>query len=377
MADSFWLAEETLPLPARRVEGRPDVAVVGAGVTGCACALVLAGAGLRVRVHEAREVASGASGRNGGFARWGAAMPYDVARRQLGPDRARMLWLLTERYVDRMESLAGDAFRRVGSLRIASDLEEREEIRAEYEALRADGFEAEWLGELPPPLDGRFHGGMRHPGDGSIHPARWVRRLAARAAEAGAEIRERSRVESLDDLDADHVVIATDGYTHGLLPALDAAVQPTRGQVLATEPLREVVFPCPVYARHGYDYWQQTPDLRLVIGGRRDRTADLEHTAVEETTPLIQGELDAAVWDLLGELPPVAQRWSGIFGTTEDRLPLVGQVPGRGGVWVAAGYSGHGNVMGLACGELVAQSILGASAPELELFDPARVPGWA
>ena len=214
---------------------------------------------------------------------------------------------------------------------------------------------------------------MRHPGDGSIHPARWVRRLAGLAAEAGVEIRERSRVDSLEELDADHVVIATDGYTHGLVPALDAAVRPTRGQVLATEPLHELLFPCLVYARYGYDYWQQTPDLRLVIGGRRDRTPDLEYTAVEETTALIQDELDAAVRDLLGELPPVAHRWSGIFGTTGDRLPLVGPVPGRDGVWVSAGYSGHGNVMGLACGELVAGAILGKPAPELELFDPARV----
>src|SRR5436190_1560532 len=109
----------------------------------------------------------------------------------------------------------------------------REEIRAEYEALSEDGFAAEWLDELRPPLDGRFAGAMRHPGDGSIQPARWVRRLAARAAEAGAELRERSRVESLDELDAEQVVIATDGYTHGLVPALDAAITSTRGRVLA------------------------------------------------------------------------------------------------------------------------------------------------
>ena len=51
----------------------------------------------------------------------------------------------------------------------------------------------------------------------------------------------------------------------------------------------------------------------------------------------------------------------------------MGPVPGRDGVWVSAGYSGHGNVMGLACGELVAQAILGSPAPELEYFDPARL----
>src|SRR5436190_19562949 len=133
MADSYWLSEKAAPVPTRRIEGRADVAVVGGGVTGCSCALALAEAGLRVRVYEAREVASGASGRNGGFALWGGAMPYDVARRQLGPERARALWLLTERSVDRMEALAGDAFRRVGSARAASDVGEREEIRAEYE----------------------------------------------------------------------------------------------------------------------------------------------------------------------------------------------------------------------------------------------------
>jgi gamma-glutamylputrescine oxidase len=181
------------------------------------------------------------------------------------------------------------------------------------------------------------------------------------------------RVTSLAELEADQVVIATDGYTGGLLPGLDAVVQPTRGQVVVTEPLERRLFPCPHYARHGYDYWQQTPDNRLVVGGLRDKALDEENTAEEQTTSLIQGHLERFVGELTGDSAEITHRWAGIFGWTRDRLPLVGRIPGHEGVWVSAGYSGHGNVMGLACGELVARAILGQHPPELELFEPARL----
>jgi gamma-glutamylputrescine oxidase len=351
------------------------VAIVGGGVTGCACALRLAEAGRRVRLFEAREIAGGASGRNGGFALRGGAPAYDVARRELGPEQARALWVLTERYLDRLEQLAGDAFRRTGSLRLAADSAEVAELEAEYEALREDGFPVEWRDELPEPLAEGFGGATFHPPDGSLQPARWVRRLAARAAEVGAELREHERIESLDELEADQVVIATDGYTHGLVPELDAAIKPTRGQILVTEPLERRLFSCPHYARHGYDYWQQTPEGRLVAGGFRDKSTDHEYTAEEATTPLIQSYLEQFVTELIGEEPRIEHRWAGIFGTTVDRLPLAGRFPGSDQVWVSAGYSGHGNVLGLACGELVAGAILGVPAPELELFDPARLLG--
>jgi gamma-glutamylputrescine oxidase len=349
-----------------------DVAIVGGGVTGCSCALTLADAGLRVRVHEAREVAGGASGRNGGFALRGAALPYDVARVELGAECAASLWRLTERALGRLAAIAGDAFRGTGSLRLASDSDEATSLRSEYEALRADGFEVEWRPELDGRLAGRFHGAIFHPPDGSIQPARWVRRLAVRAAESGAEIREHDPVQALKELDADQVVVATDGYMQGLLEALDDAVKPARGQVIATEPLEAEDFACPHYARHGYDYWQQTPDLRLVLGGFRDSAFEEESTVEEGTTPGIQRRLEAFAAELIGRPPRITHRWSGIFGVTEDRLPLAGPVPGRGGLWVACGYSGHGNVHGLACGELVALAILGQASPELQLFDPAR-----
>jgi len=73
-----------------------------------------------------------------------------------------------------------------------------------------------------------------------------VRRLAAHAADAGADIREGERV-TIEELDADAIVVAGDGFISQLLPELP--VRSTRGQMLATEPLRERLYDRPHYAR--------------------------------------------------------------------------------------------------------------------------------
>jgi len=366
----YWLEEEAPVRASPTHDGQVDVAIVGAGVTGCAAALRLAEAGLRVRVHDERGVAEGASGRNGGFALRGGASRYDIARETYGREQAAGLWHWTEHALDSMAELAGDSLRRTDSLRLAADEEERDEIRGEYEAMREDGIDAEWVDE---PADSRFHGAILHPGDGALQPARFVRRLAARSADAGAEIREHDRVDDLGALAAEQVIVATDGYGHGLVPELADLIWPTRGQVIVSRPLDRVLYDKPHYARQGFDYWQQLPDGRVLLGGFRDVSIMDELTDVEETTPTIQASLERFLGELIGEEPQITHRWAGIFGLTQDMLPLVGPVPGRDGVWVAGGYSGHGNVLGFACGELVAGAVLGdASSPQLQLFDPAR-----
>ena len=371
---SYWLEERGEPLPRTALAGAPEVEIVGGGVTGCSCALALARAGVRVRLHEARQIAGGASGRNGGFALRGGAMAYDVAQRQLGRERARSYWQLTEQAQARLALLAGDAFRALGSVRLAVDEDERSALRTEFDALVEDGFVAEWLdaNDLIPPLRGRFAAAIVHPPDGAIQPARWVRRLARLAAAAGADVVEGSRVGSLDELVAERVVVATDGLGSGLVPELDERVRPTRGQVLVTESLPKRIFERPHYARRGFDYWHQTRDRRLVIGGSRDAGGDDEWTADEAVTEAVQSGIETLARGLLGRAPRVTHRWAGIWGTTGDLLPLVGQAPGQPRVWVAAGYSGHGNVLGFASGELVARALTGDRDPILDVLDPAR-----
>jgi glycine/D-amino acid oxidase-like deaminating enzyme len=372
-ADSYWLAEPSEPLPRIELDGPPEVAVVGGGITGCSCALALAEAGVRVRLYEARKIASGASGRNGGFALRGGAAPYPVTAESIGREQTARLWRWTEDELAQLAALAGDAFRRTGSLRVAADDEESAELELEYAALRDDGFAVDWRDELPPPLAGRYPAGIFHPGDGVLQPARLVRRIAARGAAAGVEICENSRVVSVEETGADTVVVASDGYPSGLLGPLEGLIVPTRGQVIATEPVAETLFEIPHYGRHGFDYWHQPEDGRIVAGGFRDVSLQDEFTADEVVTPAVQQALEAFVSGLVGRQLRIDHRWAGIFGMVFDFLPVVGRVPGRDGLWVAGGYSGHGNVLGFACGRLVARAIHGDRDPLLDLFEPSRL----
>ncbi|MBW3593692.1 MAG: FAD-binding oxidoreductase, partial [Actinobacteria bacterium] len=242
----FWLDGVQRRFARLDVDEQVDVAVVGGGVTGLACARLLAAAGLRVRVLEARGIASGASGRNGGFALRGLARSYaDV------PDVELMR--LTEEALRRLAELADDTFRRVGSLYIAKTETELVLAQREHDALRADGFTVDLVAreELPSPLRSAYAGGLHHPTDGVLEPGRWGQRLAHLAVEAGVAIAEDTRAIRVDGtvlatrdatVSADAVVVATDGYTAGLLHELDAAVTPARNQVVATAPLGKRVF---------------------------------------------------------------------------------------------------------------------------------------
>ena len=107
--------------------------------------------------------------------------------------------------------------------------------------------------------------------------------------------------------------------------------------MIATEPLPERLFDCPHYSRHGFDYWQQREDGRLLAGGFRDTALDDEFTTSEETTPAIQSSLESLVSDLVGWPVVTTHRWAGLFGFVPDFMPVVGRVPVIGRFALAGG----------------------------------------
>ena len=373
MTTAYWLDEPYEPRPPLAGHVEVEACVIGAGVGGLSCARRLAQRGIETLVVERDTVAGGASGRNGGFLIAGMADFYADARERHGAEEARRIYARTLEAQREIFELAGelgvsDAVRRTGLLRVSASEEEAEHVRQHVDALRADGFPGALVERdgLPAALRGSFHNACFTDHDGALQPARWIRALARAAERAGARIHERTEVrgpvqasEVVSDggtVRAGHVIVAADGALPALVPAYADRVRTRRLHMVATAALPERLVDCPVYARWGYEYFQQAPDGRLLAGGFSDLDGERSYTDRDEGSPAVWERIQRYLGEDLGVRAPVTHRWVGNVGYSSDGLPVVGEAEG---VYAAGGYSGHGNVLGYVAGQALADLVAG------------------
>ena len=350
-----------------------DTCVVGLGGTGLTAVLRLRERGVPVVGLDAGTVAGGAAGRNGGLLLAGAAAPHHRAIRAFGRERATRLYRRTVRAIDEVLAAAPGTGLRCGSLRIAADDAEREDVREQLAAMREDGLPAE-------PYHGPEGAGLRFPHDAAIDPLARCRALARSAVREGATLFERSPAVRIEggrtgpvrvvtphgSVRCRRAIVAIDGGLARVLPELAATVRPVRLQMAATVPTGGPELPAPVYYRYGYEYWRRTPDGRIAAGGFRDAGGAAEETDVPVPTEAVQRRLDALLRDRIGTDAPVAFRWAAITGFGRTGLPFVGPV--RPGVTAAGGYDGTGNLLGAVAGRALADHAAGDDPTDLKLF---------
>jgi gamma-glutamylputrescine oxidase len=383
----FWLDEPYEPRPPLTGDVEVEACVIGGGVGGLSCARRLACHGVETLVLERDTVAGGASGRNGGFLIAGLAPFHNDAVELYGREYAARVYTRTLEVQREMYALAeelgvGDAVRRVGSLRVSSSEEEAEHVRRHAAALTDDGFPAELLerDELPPALRRSAWNACLTDHDGSLQPARWIRALAGDAERAGVRIHEGSAVRApvkapgegavevaapAATVRARHVIVAADGALPRLVPSYEGRVRARRLHMVATEPLPERIVDRLVYARWGYEYFQQRPDGRILAGGFGDVDGEASYTDRGDGDPRIWHRIARYLREDIGVDAPITHRWTGTVGYSQERRPFVGPVPGRPGLWVAGAYSGTGNVPGFLAGMCVADMIAGVSGEPL------------
>jgi gamma-glutamylputrescine oxidase len=367
----LWDDLDWMPLPRLQGQLEADVCVIGLGGSGLNAVLEARRLGQRVIGLDAGSVAGGAAGRNGGFVLAGVAKFYHESVAQLGRDHASALYALTLEEIARMTEETPDAIRRVGSLRVASDDEELEDCHAHLEALKQDGFTAS-------SYSGSEGVGLLIPTDGAMNPLQRCRSLAARALEVGASLFEHSRVTHLESgvvsgegftVRADHVVVCVDGKLERLFPSLQPRVRTARLQMLGTAATDEVHLERPVYARWGYEYWQQLPDGRLVLGGFRDAEEETEWTLEDTPTRSMQARLETFLREGLGVNAPITHRWAASVSYSSDGMPILEETLPR--VWAVGAYSGTGNVVGALCARAAVQAAVTGGSRMLEVLREA------
>lgn len=394
MSVPYWLDGLTATTAPLSGVVEADIVLIGGGLCGAAAALALADAGVSTVWLEARTLSSGASGRNAGFVLQGTAERYARAIGVMGRERARAVHAVSRdnhramaEVVRRLDLACG--YQRRGSLQLAGSEGEEPELLESATLLAEDGFSAEVReGDALAACyrEAGFRVGVFLPDDGELDPARFVRGVGAAACAAGVRLHEESRVTRLDapapgevravtaggEVRASLALVATNAAAGELLPFFADKVDPVRGQMLATAPA-PVLFDCPVYADHGYDYWRQDEHGRVVLGGWRNLDPEGEVGSAE----VLHDGIQARMTEFLHRFPalrgvPVTHRWSGTMGFSRDGLPICGSVPGMPGAYAAAGFTGHGFGFAFLAGQALVKLALEGASPYAELFGPRR-----
>jgi len=387
-----WYAATANTLPAfDRLRGniRADVCIVGAGYTGLSAALHLAERGFDVVLLEAHRVGFGASGRNGGQLGSGQRMDQEGLEKLVGHEDEAKLWDLAEDAKTLTKSLIAkhqiDCHLKPGVAHMCFTEKEVAEEHAYADHLanrygytvlqKLDRDAAQALCPSP-----QYKGGTLDMTAAHLHPLNYALGLARAARDAGVRIFENSWVSDITKgtpatlqcdqgkVQADHVILACNGYLGGLDRTVSARVMPINNFIAATEPLgdeaaRVLTQDLAVAdTKFVVNYFRLSHDNRLLFGGGESygyRFPDID-TTVRKPMAQIFPHLKDVRFDFT---------WGGTLAITMKRMPYLARLAPN--MLSASGYSGHGVGTATQAGKLMADAIAG----EASGFDTlARVP---
>ncbi|RDA93581.1 hypothetical protein CP533_6168 [Ophiocordyceps camponoti-saundersi (nom. inval.)] len=404
---SLWHSEPSARLLGHRttaeLPAEADVVVVGSGITGAFAARELVKGGKGVVMLEAREACWGATGRNGGHCQPGVwnSSP-SVARFELATHDMLAKLVAEEGIACDWDEVGG-----VHALLTAAELEAaRTQVRRlQGEAdLRGKAVLVEDREELRELRVGEAMVGAVLQ---KVAATCWPYKLVAAVLESlldtdGMNLQTGTPVLGLKRtgaswivqtdrgaVSAHDVVLATNGYTSYLVPAMADLIVPVQGQVCALRPPADDT----ERLKHSHswlptasdDYLMQRPGTKglLILGGERCSVpggrVGVSHD--DDVDAVIGNRLRRAMAQAMKLRPrgsgpekdvlDAEAEWSGVMGYSRDGHPWVGAVPRRfllvdeerndssAGLWICAGYSGHGMPVAARCAVAVAHMLLG------------------
>ncbi|GGZ16962.1 oxidoreductase [Streptomyces olivaceoviridis] len=370
-----------------------DVVVVGAGMTGAACALYAARAGLDVRLVDRGPVAGGTTGAGEGN--------LLVSDKEPGPELE--LALLSARLWAELAGELGAAieYEPKGGLVVASTPGALAALRDFAADQRTAGVtavpvDAEQVAELEPHMAPGMAGAVHYPQDAQVMPALAAAHLVRASGAAlhtgrtvtGVLRTARGAVRGVrtdrGDIHAPAVVNAAGTWGGDLasLAGVRLPVLPRRGFVLVTEPLPRMVRHKVYAADYVADVASDSAALRsspvvegtaagpVLIGATRERVGFDRSLSLTAMRALAAGAI--GLFPFLRGVRAL-RTYAGFRPYLPDHLPAIGPDPRVPGLFHACGHEGAGIGLAPGTGRLIARTLTG-KAPELDLtpFRPER-----
>lgn len=366
-----------------------DVCVIGGGLAGLTLALELARRNRKVVLLEAQRLASGASGRNGGFVANGFAESMGAVAARAGADAAKGLYALSRHGTEfvRREIAANDPSITMGEGRLSvSRYDNEKAMRAECETLRSVyGEDVQLLGtaETRALLDTpRYFQSLSKPRGFHIHPLRYALMIAALAEKAGAILHEYSPALAVEksgarfrirtatsEVRSEHVVHCVSSLDRRIHPRTGRAVLPVATYVAVTQPVVQNVIRTRSSVsdtRRAGNYYRIVDEGRILWGGAiTTKIEEPRHLAERMKRDML------SVYPSLGDLR-IDHAWAGLMGYALHKMPLIGRGPD--GQWYATAFGGHGLNTTAMAGILLARAIASGD-DEVRRFAPFG-PSW-
>ena len=365
-----------------------DVAIVGGGIVGCACAQAAVEAGLHVAVFEAQRLGAGATA---------AAMGHLVV---IDDDPAELALAQLSMALWRAWAGWGDIERRpTGTLWLAETPAQGRAAQAKLARLATAGISAQWLApkdlhEAEPRLARDLAGALHVDGDEVAYGPEMAARLAADVRAGGGRVEEMRPVARLRDdgleladgtrVAAGHVLLAAGCDSVRLWPRQAAlALRPRKGQLAITDRY-------PGYVRHalvelGYIDAAHGDADESVAFNMQPRASGQVLLGSSRSYGDVSPEVDMALLARMvrrarrflpgiGELQ-MLRSWAGFRPATPDGRPIIGRIPGdaRTVRWVATGHEGLGLTTATGTARLWLDLLLGRPpAIDPAPYAPAR-----
>lgn len=379
----------------KNIKKEVDVVIVGGGIAGLSTLYWLKqkDPNLKVSLVEKGNIGSGATGRNAGFVTCGSVEHFNRMVSKHGEQEALDIWnysednlkLLKEHIIKNNKDYL--MFEENGSCSLASTNEEFNELKKSAELMESCGINVEVLNEnmIKNRLGGdNFAGGIKYIDDATINPTRFLDTIKNLSEDDNHQIYENAEVLSIENVGEEKIVrtsrleiktsiviLATNGYSPFLNDYFKGKIEPTRGQILATEPVpRFMESSC--YANFVLDYFRQIPSGEVIIGGFRQLQKDVEKGYDDEISDLIQGALE----DFLNKHIPavrtakITHRWTGIMGFSLDGQPLIGSIPSDHSIYFLGGFTAHGLGLSFKSAKVLVDSLIDGT--EIPKFVSAR-----